>query len=65
MWYFTWMLGLGFAVAVAIISAIYLETNYAFGHRDEDTTRRRFERARLGEGAPEDDVAEAALRAQP
>lgn len=46
MWYFTWILGLGFAVAVAIISAIYLETNYAFGQRDETTTRRRFERFR-------------------
>lgn len=65
MWYFTWMLGLGFAVAVAIISAIYLETNYAFGQRNEETTRRRFELARRGAGAPEDDVAEAALRSQP
>lgn len=50
MWYFTWILGLGFAVAVAIISAIYLETNYAFGRRDETTTRRRFERFRDGPG---------------
>jgi cyd operon protein YbgT len=46
MWYFTWILGLGFAVAVAIISAITLETNYAFGQRDEDMTRQRFESAR-------------------
>jgi cyd operon protein YbgT len=46
MWYFTWMLGLGFAVAAAVISAITLETNYAFGQRDKDTTNLRFERAR-------------------
>lgn len=49
MWYFSWILGLGFAVAVAIIAAITLETNYAFGQRDEAATRRRFELARLGD----------------
>jgi cyd operon protein YbgT len=38
MWYFSWILGLGFAITVAIINAIWLETNYAFGQRDEGTT---------------------------
>ena len=46
MWYFTWILGIGVAVAMAIINAMWLEANYAFGQRDEAQTRERFERAR-------------------
>ena len=45
MWYFTWILGLGFALAAAVINVMWLEANYAFGQRDEDTTRQRFEDA--------------------
>ena len=47
MWYFTWILGLGLALATGIISVMWLEANYAFGERDEDQTRASFERARL------------------
>jgi len=45
MWYFSWILGLGFAITVAIINAIWLETNYAFGQRNEETTLARFKAA--------------------
>jgi cyd operon protein YbgT len=27
MWYFSWMLGLGFAVALAVLNALWLELN--------------------------------------
>ena len=43
MWYFSWILGLGLALAFGIINVMWLEANYAFGRRDEATTRRRFE----------------------
>lgn len=43
MWYFTWILGLGLALAFAVINALWLESSYAFGQIDEDTTRERFE----------------------
>jgi cyd operon protein YbgT len=46
MWYFTWILGLGLALASGIISVMWLEANYAFGERDEDQTREKFETAR-------------------
>lgn len=46
MWYFSWILGLGFALTVAIINAIWLETNYAFGQRSEEHTVARFTDAR-------------------
>jgi cytochrome bd-I ubiquinol oxidase subunit X len=46
MWYFSWILGLGLALTVAIINAIWLESNYAFGQRAEDTTVARFREAR-------------------
>lgn len=46
MWYFSWILGLGFALTVAIINAIWLESNYAFGQRDEERTVARFKDAR-------------------
>ncbi len=45
MWYFAWILGVGLALAFGIINVMWLEANYAFGSRDEETTRERFERA--------------------
>ena len=45
MWYFAWILGLGLALSAAIINVMWLEANYAFGLRDEATTRARFEEA--------------------
>ena len=45
MWYFAWILGVGLALAFGIINVMWLESNYAFGSRDEDTTRGRFEDA--------------------
>lgn len=43
MWYFTWILGLGLALAFGIINALWLEASYAFGDLDEAQTRERFE----------------------
>ncbi|MES2150156.1 MAG: cytochrome bd-I oxidase subunit CydX [Pseudomonadota bacterium] len=45
MWYFAWILGIGFALLAAIINVMWLEANYAFGQRDEETTRASFEKA--------------------
>ena len=42
MWYFSWILGLGLALAFGIINVMWLEANYAFGDLDEETTRIRF-----------------------
>ena len=50
MWYFTWILGLGLALAFGIINVMWLEANYAFGVRDEAQTRERFERQKLVAG---------------
>lgn len=52
MWYFAWILGLGLALSAAIINVMWLEANYAFGLRDEDTTRERFELASAGGSKP-------------
>ncbi|WP_423761824.1 cytochrome bd-I oxidase subunit CydX [Burkholderia sp. NLJ2] len=50
MWYFTWMLGLGVALAFGVVNALWLESSYAFGELDEAATRERFEsRAALDE----------------
>jgi cyd operon protein YbgT len=46
MWYFTWILGLGLALAFGIINVLWLESNYTFGRRNEDATRKRFEEYR-------------------
>lgn len=43
MWYFSWILGLGLALAAGVINVMWLEAHYAFGSRDEATTRKRFE----------------------
>ena len=45
MWYFAWILGIGLALSAAIINVMWLEANYAFGQRDEETTRSTFENA--------------------
>jgi cytochrome bd-I ubiquinol oxidase subunit X len=45
MWYFAWILGVGLALSAAIINVMWLEANYAFGLRDEDTTIQNFEKA--------------------
>jgi cyd operon protein YbgT len=42
MWYFTWMLGLGLALAAGIINVLWLEATYAFGELDEDEIQTRF-----------------------
>jgi cyd operon protein YbgT len=48
MWYFAWILGVGLALALGIINVMWLESQYAFGLRDEGTTRERFEQSRSG-----------------
>jgi len=42
MWYFTWMLGLGLALACGIINVMWLEASYAFGDLDESKIDERF-----------------------
>ncbi|TXH87370.1 MAG: cytochrome bd-I oxidase subunit CydX [Rhodoferax sp.] len=34
MWYFTWVLGLGFAVLLAVVNALWLESQDAASGRD-------------------------------
>ncbi len=51
MWYFTWILGLGAALAFGIINVMWLEASYTFGELDESRIRERFsvrERRRSG-----------------
>lgn len=42
MWYFTWILGVGLALAFGIINVMWLEASYVFGHLDEDDIYNRF-----------------------
>lgn len=42
MWYFTWILGIGAALAIAIINVMWLEVSYSFGELDETRIRERF-----------------------
>ena len=42
MWYFTWILGLGAALAFGIINVMWLEASYMFGELDESRIRERF-----------------------
>jgi cyd operon protein YbgT len=44
MWYFTWILGLGLALAVGILNVMWLETSYFSGELDEQRVRKRFQR---------------------
>jgi len=42
MWYFTWILGIGVALALAIINVMWLEASYTFGELDERRINERF-----------------------
>ena len=42
MWYFTWILGVGAALAFGIINVMWLEASYTFGELDESRIRERF-----------------------
>ena len=44
MWYFTWILGLGLALAFGIINVMWLEASYFSGELDEERVRKRFQR---------------------
>ena len=51
MWYFSWILGIGLALAFGIINVMWLEASYSFGDLDEATTRQRFkERSKYQSG---------------
>ena len=42
MWYFTWILGVGLALAFGIVNVMWLEASYVFGQLDEDDLYNRF-----------------------
>ena len=42
MWYFTWILGLGLALAFGIINVMWLESHYMTGELDESQIGERF-----------------------
>ena len=42
MWYFTWILGLGLALAFGIINVMWLEASYMAGELDESRIRERW-----------------------
>ena len=42
MWYFTWILGLGAALAFGIINVMWLEASYTLGDLDERRIGDRF-----------------------
>ena len=44
MWYFTWILGLGLALALGIINVMWLESTYFTGELDEDGVHKRSQR---------------------
>jgi cyd operon protein YbgT len=44
------MLGIGVAVGFGIINVMWLEADYAFGARDEEATRKRFEASKHDAG---------------
>ena len=44
MWYFTWVLGLGAALAFGIINVMWLEASYFTGELTDDNVQGRFER---------------------
>jgi cyd operon protein YbgT len=39
MWYFTWILGIGVALAFGIINVMWLDAEAGFGERDESIER--------------------------
>ena len=42
MWYFSWMLGVGLAMAFGIINVMWLEASYTLGELDENKLSERF-----------------------
>jgi cyd operon protein YbgT len=44
MWYFTWILGVGVALAFGIINVMWLEADAGFSERDESLPRDANER---------------------
>ena len=44
MWYFSWILGLGLALAFGIINVMWLESSYFTGELTDDKVHDRFER---------------------
>jgi cyd operon protein YbgT len=42
MWYFTWILGIGAALAFGIINVMWLESEYMTGELDESQIGERF-----------------------
>ena len=42
MWYFTWILGIGAALAFGIINAMWLEASYSYGELDESRIHDHF-----------------------
>jgi cytochrome bd-I ubiquinol oxidase subunit X len=53
MWYFTWILGIGLALAFGIINVMWLEASYTFGELDETKIRERFDGGRDTTGGAE------------
>jgi len=43
MWYFSWILGVGLALAFGIINVMWLESSYFSGELNEDDVRKRFQ----------------------
>ena len=43
MWYFTWILGVGLALAFGIINVMWLESSYFAGELNEELVRKRFQ----------------------
>jgi cyd operon protein YbgT len=48
MWYFTWILGVGLALAFGIINVMWLESSYFSGELTDDYVRGRFPREKGG-----------------
>ena len=51
MWYFTWILGIGAALAFGIINVMWLEASYTFGELDESEIHDRFSGSAGGDSA--------------
>ncbi|MGL6295502.1 MAG: cytochrome bd-I oxidase subunit CydX, partial [Plesiomonas sp.] len=48
MWYFTWILGVGLALAVGLINVLWFESTHAFGGEKESEAQQRFEQFKKG-----------------
>ena len=67
MWYFTWILGLGLALAFGIINVMWLEASYFSGELDEERVRKRFQRiacSKIGVGLSPFDCGPAYAKPQ-